>query len=681
MKDLVGQLISKRYLVDDFLGKGGMAEVYKVWDQKRSAHLAMKILHADLAEDKVFLRRFRREAQTLAKLQHPNIVRFYGLEQDDDLVYILMDYVEGTTLRKEIFQSKGPFSNKRILEIMRPVCAALSYAHSSGFVHCDVKPANIMISKNGAIYVSDFGIARMSEAATMTMVGAGTPAYMAPEQARGENPIPQSDIYSLGVILYELFTGGERPFIGENARITGSTGEKIRWEQVNLQAPNPGKFNPNLHPSLSNLVIKCLNKNPQSRYENPLDLVDGIEKSKLIESQSVEKKSVQENNQANEEAIIDLRKNDQIGILMKSERNKLFGNLWGKVGFVQNYLRSNSLLKTFKQEKSILSRQDNKQISAGNVLNKNWMWWISIVIIASLLYASGSFQSSVTSSNGKLNFTSDVNFSNGKLYFTSDRTSKAEIYKLVGAKAIQVTYTSGDAQSWSPVLSNTGVMYFTSDRNGKAEIYKLMGTKVTQVTYTSGNAQSWSPVLSNTGVMYFTSNRTGKAEIYKLVGTKVTQVTNTSGDAQSWSPVLSNTGVMYFVSDRTGKAEIYKLVGTKVTQVTYTSGDTQSWAPVLSNTGVMYFTSDRTGKVEVYKLVGTKVTQVTYTSGNAQSWSPVLSNTGVMYFTSDRTGKAEIYKLVGTKVIQVTNTLGNAQSWNFFYDRKCYIGICNILVN
>ena len=195
MDDIIGKIIAERYRVESFLGKGGMAEVYKVCDQKRSVYLALKILHADLAEDIVFLRRFQREAQTLSKLQHPNIVRFYGTEQDGDLVYVLMDYVEGTTLRKEIFQAKGPLAMEWILEITKSVCAALDYAHKSGFVHCDVKPANIMIHKNGAVYVSDFGIARMTEASTATMVGAGTPAYMATEQARGETTVPHTDIY------------------------------------------------------------------------------------------------------------------------------------------------------------------------------------------------------------------------------------------------------------------------------------------------------------------------------------------------------------------------------------------------------------------------------------------------------------------------------------------------------
>jgi serine/threonine protein kinase len=276
MSDLVGKTLAGRYRIETFLGKGGMAEVYKVWDQKKYVHLAMKILHADLAEDKIFLRRFEREAQTLAKLQHPNIVRFYSLERDDDLVYMLMDYVEGTTLRKEIFRSVGPFSAKRILEIMKPVGAALFFAHQSGYVHCDVKPANIMLHKNGTVYVSDFGIARVTESATVTMVGAGTPAYMAPEQARGEMPAPQTDIYALGVILFEMLTGGERPFTGENAKTTGSTSEKVRWEQMRLAAPPPSKFNPLISSSLDRIVLKCLEKKPVARYSGVSDLLGDL---------------------------------------------------------------------------------------------------------------------------------------------------------------------------------------------------------------------------------------------------------------------------------------------------------------------------------------------------------------------------------------------------------------------
>ena len=278
MSELTGQILAHRYRVENFLGRGGMAEVYKVWDQERATYLAMKLLREDLAQDPIFIRRFKREAQTLAKLQHPNIVRFYGLDQDDLLAFMLMDYVNGTSLRAEIFRSQGkPFSNEKILEVISPICSALHYAHRQGMVHCDVKPGNILIDKSGHVLVSDFGIARMSESATATMVGVGTPAYMAPEQARGENPTPQTDIYSLGVVLFEMLTGGERPFTGESAQITGSTSDKIRWEQMNLKPPSLRKVNPNVSPELEAIIQKCLKKEPDLRYKNTIEFVSALE--------------------------------------------------------------------------------------------------------------------------------------------------------------------------------------------------------------------------------------------------------------------------------------------------------------------------------------------------------------------------------------------------------------------
>lgn len=277
MFELKGHTIKNRYHVVAFLGRGGMAEVYKVWDQRRSTHLAMKVLRADLAEDRVFLRRFQREADTLERLQHPNIVRFYGLEQDDEMAFMLMDYVDGVTLRKAVFRTKGPLSNEKMREIARPVCGALHYAHQLGMVHCDLKPANVMIHKNGTVLMTDFGIARMTDTATVTMVGFGTPAYMAPEQVRGGAPTPQTDIYALGITLYEMLTGGERPFTGEQAPFSGTTGEKVRWEQLNLTPPSLREYNPRVSSNLDTLVLRCLAKNPRNRYRSAIDLLSALE--------------------------------------------------------------------------------------------------------------------------------------------------------------------------------------------------------------------------------------------------------------------------------------------------------------------------------------------------------------------------------------------------------------------
>ena len=277
MASLVGKTLLDRYNVQEFLGRGGMAEVYKVWDNHRMTYLAMKVLLEDLAVDKVFMRRFAREAKTLEKLQHPSIVRFYGLEREGRLAFMLMDYIEGDNLKPLIFDHGGALPNEQVSAIMRAIAGALSYAHRQGMVHCDIKSANIMLNKHGEAMLTDFGIARMTDAATATMVGAGTPAYMAPEQVKGLDPTPQSDLYSLGIVLYEMLTGGERPFTGETATITGSTSEKVRWEQLNAPPTPPSHWNAEISPELEAVILKCLQKDAKKRYQSALELINALE--------------------------------------------------------------------------------------------------------------------------------------------------------------------------------------------------------------------------------------------------------------------------------------------------------------------------------------------------------------------------------------------------------------------
>lgn len=280
MTELIGEVFSKRYRIDAFLGRGAMAEVYKAWDQERSTFLALKMLRQDLAHDLVFFRRFEREARTLEKLQHPNIVRFYGIEQDQIHVFILMDYIEGTTLQTELFlHQHQPFDQEGITHILQPICSALNYAHNMGMVHCDIKPGNIMINKYDELLLTDFGIARMTDTATSTMVGFGTPAYMAPELVQGREPSPQSDIYALGIILFQMVTGGERPFTGEQASIAGTVGEKVRWEQSNLAPPSPRIYNPEISKNMEAVVLRCLSKSANSRFGSMIEMLNAIERA------------------------------------------------------------------------------------------------------------------------------------------------------------------------------------------------------------------------------------------------------------------------------------------------------------------------------------------------------------------------------------------------------------------
>jgi tRNA A-37 threonylcarbamoyl transferase component Bud32 len=279
MSNLIGQTLLKRYRVDMFIGRGAMADVYKVWDDQRAAYLAMKLLREDLAMDTIFLRRFRREARALAQLQHPHIVRFYGLEEDDLLAFILMDFIDGTTLQQEIRVTHHPLPLGRVLEVMRPVCSALHFAHRQGMIHCDIKPSNIMQHVNGTILVTDFGLAHMTETAATSalMLGGGTFGYMAPEQARGEKPSIQTDIYALGIVLYEMLTGGERPFTGEEGADGGTARENVLWAQLNLSPPSLRRWNPDSSDQVERIVQKCLAVLPAKRYSSTLDLLGDLE--------------------------------------------------------------------------------------------------------------------------------------------------------------------------------------------------------------------------------------------------------------------------------------------------------------------------------------------------------------------------------------------------------------------
>jgi serine/threonine protein kinase len=457
MSDLIGQTLAGRFLVEAFVGRGGMAEVYKVWDQRRATYLAMKVLREDLAEDKIFLRRFRREAQTLSRLQHPHIVRYYGLEQEGLLAFILMDFITGSSLRREIFETTQPLSSKRTIEIMRPVCAALHYAHSLGYVHCDVKPGNILIEHTGRILVSDFGIARLSKSATSTMIGIGTPAYMAPEQIRGKDPTVQTDIYSLGIVLFEMLTGGERPFTGEQAKITGITHEKIRWEQINLAPPNPRRFNPRLNHNTEKVILKCLEKKPENRFGEVLEFLGALEKAeaktRIVEGvpHPIKKPHTQHDRQITPQI-------PPAKLRIASRPTRKFWSILG-LSFI--------LLTLIVSGIFLIKPGIDRSLSQRSTLSSNALTSHPIAI--------------------------QENSRRNNLVFTSNRDGKREVYYMdTRGKVSRITFTPGDAESWEPILTPSGQIVFTSNRDGKREIY-YMDTKgeVTRITSTYDNAESW----------------------------------------------------------------------------------------------------------------------------------------------------------------------------------------------
>jgi serine/threonine-protein kinase len=273
--DLINQVLLNQYRVDAFIASGGMGTVYRVWDLKRNVPLAMKVIHADLADDPSMAKRFKREANALKKLAHPNIVPFYGLYQTAEFAFLLERYVDGPSLKDILRKSHRktlPFDET--LTYLKALSAALGYAHANGVVHCDVKPGNVMVDQGGNIYLTDFGIARHTESTTTTLVTTGTAAYMAPEQIRGEPVSPATDIYALGIILFEMLTG-QRPFKAEGiaAESSGSnTVERIRLAQLLLPSPNPITINPTLNEDLVHVIMKAMEKEADKRYISTYDL-------------------------------------------------------------------------------------------------------------------------------------------------------------------------------------------------------------------------------------------------------------------------------------------------------------------------------------------------------------------------------------------------------------------------
>ncbi|MBV7701734.1 Stk1 family PASTA domain-containing Ser/Thr kinase [Nocardia nova] len=263
--------LSSRYELGEIIGFGGMSEVHKARDLRLGRDVAIKVLRADLARDPTFYLRFKREAQNAAALNHPAIVAVYDTGEAEvdggPLPYIVMEYVDGETLR-DIVRGKGPLPPRRAMEIIADVCAALDFSHKNGIVHRDMKPANIMINRQGAVKVMDFGIARAiadsSNPMTQTAAVIGTAQYLSPEQARGEQVDARSDVYSVGCVLYEILTG-QPPF-------TGDSPVAVAYQHVREDPKLPSLVHPGVPRELDSVILKAMSKNPANRYQSAAEM-------------------------------------------------------------------------------------------------------------------------------------------------------------------------------------------------------------------------------------------------------------------------------------------------------------------------------------------------------------------------------------------------------------------------
>jgi serine/threonine-protein kinase len=263
-----------RYEITGELGRGAMGVVYKAMDPTIGRTVALKTMRLDVhgLDAQEMVRRFQNEARAAGVLNHPNIVTIYDAGEHDGIFYIAMEFIEGTTLH-ELLAEQRVLPTEEVIGLTRQICRGLDYAHSNGIIHRDVKPANIMITANGTVKIMDFGIAKSGGQVTNTGQVLGTPNYMAPEQVKGRPLDGRSDLFSLGVILYEMLTG-EKPFVGQNVTT-------IIYKIVNETPITPRDLDVTVHPGLSAIVTKALAKTPDDRYQSGADLIRDLENYKL----------------------------------------------------------------------------------------------------------------------------------------------------------------------------------------------------------------------------------------------------------------------------------------------------------------------------------------------------------------------------------------------------------------
>jgi serine/threonine-protein kinase len=295
------------YQIIEQIGQGGMGTVFKAYHQDLDRFVALKVLHPAHQEDPTFIGRFQREARLVAKLEHPNIVPIYDFAKAENLSYLVMKFIEGSTLKHDL--ARGPLSFNEVTQVVNSVGSALAYAHRQGVLHRDIKPSNILIGTDGIMYLADFGLARIMQAEASTLSAdsiIGTPHYISPEQATGKDSLTEkTDIYSFGIMLYEIIVG-QIPF-------DANTPFSIIHDHIYSPLPLPRILNPNVSEPVEHVLLKALAKDPNDRYENVIQMVSdfnnawlsaqyGTQGSLPVDSASfhnVQKKSAAQKSSAN----------------------------------------------------------------------------------------------------------------------------------------------------------------------------------------------------------------------------------------------------------------------------------------------------------------------------------------------------------------------------------------------
>jgi serine/threonine protein kinase len=641
---LLGEQLGEYEIVQE-IGRGGMADVYLAYQHSLDRSVAIKVLPPEYARDSAFVDRFLREARTAAGLEHPHIVPIYEADQQAGLYYIVMRYLEGETL-KELIERQGPLPLPRVLRIVGQLAEALDYAHSQDVTHRDVKPSNIFTGQNDHVTLADFGIARAGEATRLTRTGTllGTPEYMSPEQAKGGEIDWRTDIYSLGITVYEMLTG-RVPF-------RASTPHGVLHAQIYEQAPAPRTLNPALPLGVDRALARALAKQPDERYSSAMQF------ARALSGQGNDAKepavSLQPHARLRTKALAATLGLVCVAIVAVLGVSALAGLRGGRdpSEWPTSNPTSRSAVGT---QPAVLAVDSATPSSIGHAVETPPETagpsdtWTSTPLAQSPDSTPTPTHSQVpaTPTDARTLIAAPPG-AGGLIAFVSDPDGNREIYVVHSDGSLALNLTRNTAADEHPAWSPDGTwIAFASNRDGDFEIYRMTADGTEPRNLSQNPSDDWGPSWSPDGAhIAYMSWRENNNEIYVSDADGDGQRRLTSNQAEDHWPSWSPDGAhIAFMSDRDGNWEIYVMNADGSGQENLTRHWSADFYPAWSpDSRHVAFVSDRDGNEEIY-VVNADGTGATNLSNHpADDWAPSWSPDGrLIAFVSGRGGQADVY--------------------------------------
>ena len=623
MDNLIGQTLAQYQILGE-IGRGGMAVVYRAYQPTLERYVAIKVLPQQFTFDREFVERFLREARAAAKLNHPNIVTIHDVGHADGIYYIVMEYLEGPSLTDLLRQQRALLS-QQAAQIVAQVASALDYAHGQGFVHRDVKPGNILLGAGDVAKLTDFGIVKAAEGTRLTQTGTllGTPEYMSPEQAKGLEVDHRSDIYSLGVVAYEMLTG-RVPFSGDTMAVLHAH----VYEQPDLRSLPAG---------VQGVLGKVLAKDPRQRYGSATAFAQALERAM---------------------AGVPGRKWPVGPPTQVVLPRPTPGWVWG-LGAVAAVAIVMLLALAFGKHQAapagVISTLSPYLTQAFQPTCTPEVQEVMPMATLSPTPTDETVAFSISTPTA-------VPGPSGKIAFDSYRDGNWETYVMNADGSGLINLTNNPAGDGDPTWSPDGRhIAFDTDRDGNWEIYTINadGSGLTRLTFDSADddCPTWSPDGQR---IAFKSNRDGNWEIYvvNIVDLSVTNLTNHPSDDRvpAWSPDGTHIA---FVSERTGDWDIYVMNSDGSGLVNLTNHPAKDSFPAWSPDGsCIAFHSYRDDNAEIYVMHADGSNPIRLTHNMADDWGPSWSPDGLwIAFASDRDGDNEIYvmRADGSNVSRLTH--------------------------